>query len=78
MMVLVLFDLFKLNYVLVIQVEFIDLEIVVEYIMYFSLNGYGEVWGYLVKFVKMSGKMLVVVVVYENCGLNLYIEDVVW
>lgn len=46
--------------------------------MYFLLNGYGEVWGYLVKFVKMSGKMLVVVVVYENCGLNLYIEDVVW
>lgn len=78
MMVLVLFDLFKLNYVLVIQVEFIDLEIVVEYIMYLSLNGYGEVWGYLVKLVKMSGKMLVVVVVYENCGLNLYIEDVVW
>lgn len=29
------------------------------------------------KFVKMSGKTLVVVVVYENRGLNSYIEDVV-
>lgn len=78
MIVLVLFNLLKFDYVLVEQVLFIDLDICLEYIYYFFFDGYGEVWVYLVMLIKIVDKVFVVVVVYENCGLNFYIEDVVW
>lgn len=31
----------------------------------------------MVKLVSVIGKLVMVLVIYENCGFNLYIEDVV-
>ena len=64
------------NYALAEQVEFTDPDIVAEYITYPSPKGNGQVRGYLVHPAKATGKVLAVVVVHENRGLNPYIEDV--
>ncbi|MCY1701409.1 dienelactone hydrolase family protein [Lelliottia sp. SL45] len=73
---LALFNMLKPNYALAEQVKFTDPDILPEYIHYPSLNGHGEVRGYLVKPAKTTGKVPAVVVVHENRGLNPYIEDV--
>lgn len=64
------------NYALAEQVKFTDPDIVAEYIQYPSPKGHGQVRGYLVRPAKVEGKMPAVVVVHENRGLNLYVEDV--
>ncbi len=65
------------DYALAEQVSFNDPEIVGEYVMYPSLNGHGEVRGYLVRpLAAAETRLPSVVVVHENRGLNPYIEDV--
>ncbi|KGQ13381.1 Putative uncharacterized protein yghX [Beauveria bassiana D1-5] len=66
----------KPNYALAEKVKFTDPDIFAEYISYPSVNGHGQVRGYLVKPTKITGKVPAVVVIHENRGLNPYIEDV--
>jgi len=64
------------DYALAQQVSFTDPEITGDYVTYPSPNGHGEVRGYLVRPVGVTGPVGGVVVVHENRGLNPYIEDV--
>lgn len=56
---------------------FNDFDIKVSYKIFDLFKGYGEGKGYLVEFVNLMGKFLIVLVIYENRGLNFYIKDVV-
>jgi len=71
-----LFNMLKPDYAMAEQVSFNDPEIKANYITYNSLNGNGEVRGYLVRPAKAEGKIPAVLVVHENRGLNPYIADV--
>lgn len=71
-----LLNMLSPNYALAEQVSFNDPDITPEYIEYPSPNGHGSVRGYLVKPAEATGPLPAVVVVHENRGLNLYIEDV--
>ncbi|AJZ89505.1 YghX family hydrolase [Cedecea neteri] len=73
---IMLFNMLKPNYALAEKVKFTDPDIFAEYISYPSVNGHGQVRGYLVKPTKITGKVPAVVVIHENRGLNPYIEDV--
>ncbi|MDZ4137206.1 MAG: YghX family hydrolase [Paracoccaceae bacterium] len=64
------------DYALAEQVSFNDPEISGDYITYPSPNGHGQVRGYRVRPVAVTGPLPAVVVVHENRGLNPYIEDV--
>lgn len=58
------------------QVQPTDNRIIAEYKEYDSPNGTGKMRGYLVRPVKMSGKLPGILVIHENRGLNPHIEDV--
>lgn len=73
---MMLFNMLKPNYALAETVKFTDPDIFAEYILYDSINGHGQVRGYLVKPTKVKENVSAVVVVHENRGLNPYIEDV--
>ena len=70
-----LLDQLKPDYALAQQVPITDPDIILDYVLYPSPNGHGEVMGYLVK-PAGSGPFPAVVVVHENRGLNPYVEDV--
>ena len=53
-----------------------DARIVSEYKEYDSPGGYGKMRGYLVRPVKMTGKLPGILVIHENRGLNPHIEDI--
>lgn len=65
------------NYAWARQVEPDDSSIETGYSLYDSVDGNGEMRGYLAKPKERSGKLPGVLVVHENRGLNPYIEDVV-
>jgi carboxymethylenebutenolidase len=64
------------NYALAQQVAPDDQRLALQYVVYDSPEGYGEVRALLARPVKATGKLPGVVVVHENRGLNPYIEDV--
>ena len=64
------------NYALAQQVAKNDPRIKTEYVTYPSPQGSGTMRGYLAKPANAGGKLSAVIVIHENRGLNLYIEDV--
>jgi len=64
------------NYALAQQVAKNDPRIKTEYVTYPSPQGSGTMRGYLAKPANAGGKLPAVIVIHENRGLNLYIEDV--
>lgn len=59
------------------QVKKDDARIKTAYVEYDSPNGSGKMRGYMAQPAKASGKLLAILVIHENRGLNPYIEDVV-
>ena len=64
------------NYAFAQQVAKNDPRIKTEYVTYPSPQGSGTMRGYLAKPANAGGKLPAVIVIHENRGLNLYIEDV--
>jgi carboxymethylenebutenolidase len=58
------------------QVQPDDPRIATSWVEIDSPQGYGKIRGYLVKPVRMSGKLPAVLVVHENRGLNPHIQDI--
>ena len=58
------------------QVRSDDAQVIAEYVEYSSPRGAGTMRGYLVRPAGSNGDLPGVVVVHENRGLNLHIEDV--
>jgi carboxymethylenebutenolidase len=58
------------------QVAPTDARLDARYVEYDSASGHGRARGYLVRPVKASGPLPLVLVVHENRGLNPHIEDV--
>jgi carboxymethylenebutenolidase len=58
------------------QVRADDTQVIGEYVEYASPQGAGTMRGYLVRPAGLTGDLPGVVVVHENRGLNLHIEDV--
>ena len=71
-----LFEMLRPNYTWAIQVQKNDSRIKAETVTVPSPQGYGSIKGYLVRPANVTGKLPGVLVVHENRGLNLYIEDV--
>ena len=64
------------NYAWVQQVAKDDPRLKTEYVKYSSPKGVGTMRGYLAWPAAAHGKLPAVLVIHENRGLNLYIEDV--
>jgi carboxymethylenebutenolidase len=71
-----LFESLRPNYAWAEQVPKDDSRIKTETATVASPHGNGEIRGYLVRPARASGKLLGVLVVHENRGLNPYIQDV--
>lgn len=71
-----LLDSLNPNFAQAQQIAVNDPRIVAKYVEYDSPQGNGTLRGYLVQPAEFTGKLLTVLVVHENRGLNPHIEDI--